>query len=152
MQLQTHHIDEFNQAQQADHKRRFDFAAASVADVHGLLKKLTDFQVAIPSWALGTGGTRFGRFPAGGEPRSLEEKIEDVGLLHRLNASSGAISLHIPVGYSGEPNFYKSTGGTTWLAVRRHELQHLPGPEGPGAQLQIWFDAARGQAGAAAGD
>ncbi|MCL4122969.1 UNVERIFIED_CONTAM: hypothetical protein GTU68_011553 [Idotea baltica] len=54
------------------------------------------FQIAIPSWALGTGGTRFGRFPGGGEPRSLEEKIEDVGLLHKLNQSSGAISLHIP--------------------------------------------------------
>jgi L-rhamnose isomerase/sugar isomerase len=25
-----------------------------------------EFQVAIPSWALGTGGTRFGRLPAGG--------------------------------------------------------------------------------------
>src|SRR5690606_30586594 len=49
-----------------------------------------------PSWALGTGGTRFGRFSGGGEPRSLEEKIEDVGLLHALNHSSGAISLHIP--------------------------------------------------------
>jgi L-rhamnose isomerase/sugar isomerase len=108
MQLQTHHIDEFNQAQHADHKRRFDFAAAYVADVHGLLKKLTDFQVAIPSWALGTGGTRFGRFPAGGEPRSLEEKIEDVGLLHRLNASSGAISLHIPWDIPENPTSIKA--------------------------------------------
>ncbi|HEX8038322.1 MAG TPA: sugar isomerase, partial [Chryseosolibacter sp.] len=41
-------------------------------------------------------GTRFGRFPGGGEPRTLEEKIEDIGLLHALNRSSGAISLHIP--------------------------------------------------------
>jgi L-rhamnose isomerase/sugar isomerase len=45
---------------------------------------------------LGTGGTRFGRFGGGGEPRNLEEKIEDIGLLHALNKSSGAISLHIP--------------------------------------------------------
>ena len=61
-----------------------------------LLQKLIDFQVAIPSWALGTGGTRFARFGGGGEPRNLEEKIEDIGLLHALNKSSGAISLHIP--------------------------------------------------------
>src|SRR5687767_11939511 len=61
-----------------------------------LVKKIRAFQVAIPSWALGTGGTRFGRFPKGGEPRNLEEKIEDVGLLHQLNRNSGAISLHIP--------------------------------------------------------
>lgn len=60
------------------------------------MEQLQAFQVAIPSWALGTGGTRFGRFAGGGEPRNLEEKIEDVGLLHALNQSSGAISLHIP--------------------------------------------------------
>lgn len=65
-------------------------------DVGSIINKLRAFQIAIPSWALGTGGTRFGRFPGGGEPRSLEEKIADVGLLHALNKSSGAISLHIP--------------------------------------------------------
>ena len=65
-------------------------------DVENIISKLKEFQVAIPSWALGTGGTRFGRFPGGGEPSSLEQKLEDIGLLHKLNASSGAISLHIP--------------------------------------------------------
>lgn len=65
-------------------------------DAHGVVEQLRDFQVAIPSWALGTGGTRFGRFAGGGEPRSLEEKIADVALLHQLNGASGAISLHIP--------------------------------------------------------
>ncbi|MDA0194912.1 MAG: TIM barrel protein [Bacteroidetes bacterium] len=64
--------------------------------VEDIIAKLNDLQIAIPSWALGTGGTRFGRFPGGGEPSSLEQKIQDVGLLHQLNASSGAISLHIP--------------------------------------------------------
>ncbi len=66
------------------------------ADAENVIKRLTEFQVAIPSWALGAGGTRFGRFSIGGEPRNLQEKIEDVGLLHALNRSGGAISLHIP--------------------------------------------------------
>jgi L-rhamnose isomerase/sugar isomerase len=57
---------------------------------------LKSFQIAIPSWALGQGGTRFGRFSIGGEPRNLQEKIQDIGLLHALNGSSGAVSLHIP--------------------------------------------------------
>jgi len=61
-----------------------------------IVSKIESFQVAIPSWALGTGGTRFGRFPAGGEPSSLEEKIEDVGLIHSLTRSANSISLHIP--------------------------------------------------------
>ena len=71
-------------------------AGAAKLAAEAIIQKLVDFQIAIPSWALGTGGTRFGRFPGGGEPRSLEEKIEDVGLLHALNNASGAISLHIP--------------------------------------------------------
>ena len=60
------------------------------------------------SWALGTGGTRFGRFPGGGEPRSLEEKIDDVGLIHALNAGSGAISLHIPWDIPGDIDAVKA--------------------------------------------
>jgi L-rhamnose isomerase/sugar isomerase len=79
-----------------EHERRFKFAAEGLNDAEGVIKKLMDFQVAIPSWALGSGGTRFGRFAGGGEPGTLEEKIEDIGLLHALNQSSGAISLHIP--------------------------------------------------------
>ena len=78
----------------AEHKRKFDFAAADIKNVNALIQKLIDFNVAIPSWALGTGGTRFGRFSGAGEPGNLTEKMEDVGLLHALNRSSGAISLH----------------------------------------------------------
>lgn len=85
-----------NQKSVNQHKRKFDFIKNELENVENVIKKLIEFQVAIPSWALGSGGTRFGRFPGGGEPRSLEEKIEDVGLLHALNRSSGAISLHVP--------------------------------------------------------
>ncbi|MFN8340413.1 MAG: TIM barrel protein [Cyclobacteriaceae bacterium] len=96
MTLDASLIHDHNRQQQAAHEKKL---RAMVSDIHhheALLERLRQFQIAIPSWALGTGGTRFGRFPGGGEPRSLEEKIEDVGLLHRLNRSSGAISLHIP--------------------------------------------------------
>ena len=93
-------IDAFNNSQKSEHTRNFDFLAESLekkgVNTNQLVEKLSSFQIAIPSWALGTGGTRFGRFPEGGEPRNLEEKIADVGLLHALNRSSGAISLHIP--------------------------------------------------------
>ena len=89
-------IDDHNAKLLAKHRTLFDFAKNETEGVERIIQRLIDFQVAIPSWALGTGGTRFGRFPGGGEPRSLEEKIEDVGLLHKLNKTSGAISLHIP--------------------------------------------------------
>ena len=96
MQIEKYKINELNSKIADDHQRRFEFVAADVANIGDILAKLQAFQIAIPSWALGTGGTRFGRFSGGGEPRSIEEKIEDVGVLHALNKSSGAISLHIP--------------------------------------------------------
>jgi L-rhamnose isomerase/sugar isomerase len=96
MRIEQYQVNEANQELLSDHQKRFEFVADGLKDLNALIQKLIDFQVAIPSWALGTGGTRFGRFPGGGEPRSLEEKIEDVGLLHTINRSSGAISLHIP--------------------------------------------------------
>jgi L-rhamnose isomerase/sugar isomerase len=96
MILEKEKIEQSNSASLSKHKKSFEYISAQIENTEDVIKKLIDFQVAIPSWALGTGGTRFGRFPGGGEPRNLEEKIEDVGLLHALNNSSGAISLHIP--------------------------------------------------------
>jgi L-rhamnose isomerase/sugar isomerase len=96
MQIEKHKVDELNHQLADKHKRQFEHVAEDVVDLDGVLKKLSAFNVAIPSWALGTGGTRFGRFSGGGEPRSLEEKIEDVGVIHALNRSSNSISLHIP--------------------------------------------------------
>jgi L-rhamnose isomerase/sugar isomerase len=89
-------ILEINQPLLSGHQYRFDQFAHGRKHVEDIVSKLMAFNVAIPSWALGTGGTRFGRFAGAGEPRSLEEKMDDVGLLHALNRASGAISLHIP--------------------------------------------------------
>ena len=96
MDIKVDQIAAHNRVLEATHQRKFAHLAADVPQVEVIVQKLMDFQVAIPSWALGTGGTRFGRFSGGGEPRNLEEKIADIGLLHALNRSSGAISLHIP--------------------------------------------------------
>jgi L-rhamnose isomerase/sugar isomerase len=96
MLIGANKIESHNDELLKKHQNKFAFTASEIGETESIIQKLIDFQIAIPSWALGTGGTRFGRFPGGGEPRSLEEKIEDVGLLHALNNASGAISLHIP--------------------------------------------------------
>src|ERR1700753_2990687 len=109
MRLEKYKVEEHNQSLLDAHRGKLDFLSAGIQSATGtspdhpaILQKLIDFQVAIPSWALGTGGTRFGRFTAGGDPRSLEEKMEDIGLLHMLTRSSGAISLHIPWDIPGD--------------------------------------------------
>ncbi|AEV33009.1 putative sugar isomerase [Owenweeksia hongkongensis DSM 17368] len=99
MILNDQNIEDANKSALSDHQKQYDNLKSTLSDKHDLdaiIQKLKDFQVAIPSWALGTGGTRFGRYGGGGEPRTLEEKMYDVGLIHKLNQNSGAISLHIP--------------------------------------------------------
>ncbi|RNL53377.1 sugar isomerase [Pedobacter jejuensis] len=99
MNIEHNQIEKHNDSLLTAHQRKLNFLKEewSQIDLESVIRKLVDFQIAIPSWALGTGGTRFGRFAiTGGEPRTIEEKIEDVGLLHALNGASGAISLHIP--------------------------------------------------------
>lgn len=96
MQVEKYSIENHNERLLKEHQRRMNYISATVNNAEKIIEQLQAFQIAIPSWALGTGGTRFGRFSGGGEPRTLEEKIEDIGLLHALNHSSGAVSLHIP--------------------------------------------------------
>jgi L-rhamnose isomerase/sugar isomerase len=123
-------IQEHNQSLLKEHKNKFDFISSRVNDIENVLQKLMAFNVAIPSWALGTGGTRFGRFGIGGEPRSLEEKMEDIGLLHSLNKSSGAISLHIPWDIPGNINNIKSLAEQYELkfdAMNSNTFQDQPG-------------------------
>jgi L-rhamnose isomerase/sugar isomerase len=106
MKIEQYQIDQHNDSLFSRHNNQFIFLQEQLGEqginAKDIVKALEAFQVAIPSWALGTGGTRFGRFSGVGEPRSLEEKIEDVGLLHALNRSSGSISLHIPWDIPGQ--------------------------------------------------
>jgi L-rhamnose isomerase/sugar isomerase len=94
------HIQSSNKPKEIAHARAFNFLAEDLdkkgLNVELLIQQLQALQIAIPSWALGTGGTRFGRFSGGGEPATLIQKIQDVGILHALNHSSNTISLHIP--------------------------------------------------------
>jgi L-rhamnose isomerase / sugar isomerase len=130
MHLGKNIIEEHNQSLLKVHRENFEFLATGLPDAENVLKKLIAFQVAIPSWALGTGGTRFARFSAGGEPRTLEEKIEDIGLLHELNGSSGLISLHIPWDIPEDAGAIKDMAaayGLRFDAMNSNTFQDQPG-------------------------
>ena len=126
MRVQKQHIDSLNSDLAASHTKKLAYTFSEIENAEAIIQQLINFQIAIPSWALGTGGTRFGRFPGGGEPRSLEEKIEDVGLIHALNQSSGAISLHIPWDIPTDANAIKTLAaqhGLKFDAVNSNTFQ-----------------------------
>ncbi|MDO9373479.1 MAG: TIM barrel protein [Ferruginibacter sp.] len=132
MLLNKRLIEESNDQLLSSHQKGYHYVSSSIDNVVEIIQKLVDFQVAIPSWALGTGGTRFGRFSGGGEPGNLEEKIEDIGLLHALNKSSGAISLHIPWDIPNDPEAIRKLAAMHELkfdAVNSNTFQDQAGQE-----------------------
>jgi L-rhamnose isomerase / sugar isomerase len=65
-------------------------------DIDAVTKQVAAFGVAIPSWGVGTGGTRFARFPGIGEPRNVFEKLQDCAVIQALTRATPTVSLHLP--------------------------------------------------------
>lgn len=116
-----------------NHERDFDHLTEQLTrrgvDVAEIVRKIEEFEVAIPSWALGTGGTRFGRFPGGGEPRNVFEKMTDICVINQLTQSASAVSLHIPWDEPKDPielREHASQLGLTFDAVNSNTFQDQP--------------------------
>jgi len=93
-------IAEQNKKQSDQLVEDFDYLAGKLQrrtiDIESIVDKARSIRVALPSWGVGTGGTRFARFPGPGEPRGIYEKLEDCSTINRLVRSTSSVSLHIP--------------------------------------------------------
>ena len=99
-------------------------------DIEHLVKKAQAFRVAVPSWGVGTGGTRFARFPGIGEPRDIYEKLEDCGTIFKLVRSTPAVSLHIPWDKPDDATKLREFAGARGLsfdAMNSNTFQDQPG-------------------------
>jgi L-rhamnose isomerase/sugar isomerase len=65
-------------------------------DIRAITETASQLTVALPSWGVGTGGTRFARFPGPGEPRNIFEKLDDCSVIQQLGKVTPKVSLHIP--------------------------------------------------------
>jgi L-rhamnose isomerase/sugar isomerase len=52
--------------------------------------------IELPSWAFGNSGTRFKVFGSPGTARTVEEKIADAAMVHRMTGLAPTVALHIP--------------------------------------------------------
>ncbi len=134
MKIEASQIESTNKSSQELHRKDFDhlreFLSRRNIKTDDLIAKLAALQVATPSWALGTGGTRFGRFPGPGEPGNLEEKIADVAILHKLTRQTSNISLHIPWDDPKDPAAIKEVAkshGIVFDSVNSNTFQDQPG-------------------------
>jgi len=116
------------------HDRDFAALADSLArrgvDANDLVARVQRFEVAIPSWALKTGGTRFGRFPGAGEPRTLAETLDDAAVVQRLSRATPRVSLHIPWDTPDDPAAVLEQARTLGIgfdAINSNTFQDQPG-------------------------
>jgi L-rhamnose isomerase/sugar isomerase len=99
-EIESSFIAEQNGSSAAAHAEDFDHLGRKLdrrgVDIDAIVEKARTLRVAIPSWGVGTGGTRFARFPGPGEPRGIYEKLEDCSTINKLVRTTPAVSLHIP--------------------------------------------------------
>jgi L-rhamnose isomerase/sugar isomerase len=79
---------------------------------------------------VGTGGTRFARFPGPGEPRDVFDKLDDCAVVHQLSGATSRVSLHLP--WDRTRDFaalreFAAERGLGFAAVNSNTFQDRPG-------------------------
>ena len=121
----------------AQEKLRADYDALGAhldrrgIDITTIKSRVATYGVAVPSWGVGTGGTRFARFPGAGEPRDIFDKLSDCGLIHQLTRATPSVSLHIP--WDAQPaadlNSKAEEVGLSFDAMNSNTFQDQPDQE-----------------------
>ncbi|BBY19645.1 L-rhamnose isomerase [Mycolicibacterium litorale] len=57
---------------------------------------LDNLEIELPSWAFGNSGTRFKVFGTPGTARTVQEKIADAAMVHKMTGLAPRVALHIP--------------------------------------------------------
>ncbi|AMM83485.1 sugar isomerase [Martelella sp. AD-3] len=94
--------------------------------------KVAAYGVAVPSWGVGTGGTRFARFPGAGEPRHIFDKLDDCAVIQQLTRATPTVSLHIPWDKVDDLSELRQRGAALGLgfdAMNSNTFQDQPGQE-----------------------
>ncbi|SON57265.1 Xylose isomerase [Hartmannibacter diazotrophicus] len=117
-------------ALRTDYDRLGETLARRGIAIDDIKRKVAAYGVAIPSWGVGTGGTRFARFPGAGEPRGIFDKLEDCAVIHELTRATPTVSLHIPWDKVGDLSALKQRGddlGLGFDAMNSNTFQDQPG-------------------------
>src|SRR5208283_3666415 len=106
-------------------------------DIEAITAKVAAFAVAVPTWGVGTGGTRFARFPGPGEPRNIFDKLEDCATIHQLTRATPACSPHFP--WDKVDDYRELTECATALGVGFDAVNSNTFQDQPGQTLSYKF-------------
>ena len=155
-------VEQHNASQRANLQADYDALGGMLSrrgvDIEALTATAQSFAVALPSWGVGTGGTRFARFPGKGEPRDVTEKLEDCAVINQLTRVTPAVSLHFPWDKPSDPKALREqavahnidcielgkTLGSKGLTVWVGDGANFPGQNNLRGALERYIDSARG--------
>ena len=106
-------------------------------EIEAITARVADFGVAIPSWGVGTGGTRFARFPGPGEPRDIWEKLDDCAAIQALAALDAARLAAHPWDRVEDPAALAERGRALGLGFDAMNSNTFSDQPGPAALLQV---------------
>jgi L-rhamnose isomerase / sugar isomerase len=121
--------DKRSNALKSDYSALAENLSRRGVDIEAVTARVEKFFVAVPSWGVGTGGTRFARFPGLGEPRGIFDKLEDCAVIHQLTQATPTVSLHIPWDKT-DPKGLKAKGDALGLgfdAMNSNTFSDAPG-------------------------
>jgi L-rhamnose isomerase/sugar isomerase len=82
-----------------------------------LIERINTLRVETPSWGYGNSGTRFKVFALPGAAQTVEEKIADAGLVHKLTGICPTVALHIPWDRASDWNDLKRVASIHGVAI-----------------------------------
>ena len=126
--LEKHNADRLA-ALQSDYNHLGEQLDRRGIHIEAIKARVAKYTVAVPSWGVGTGGTRFAKFPGPGEPRDIFDKLEDCSVINELTRATPSVSLHIPWDKT-DPNRLKQAAarfGLSFDAMNSNTFADAPG-------------------------
>ncbi|HZP11829.1 MAG TPA: TIM barrel protein, partial [Nevskiaceae bacterium] len=114
--------DEYESLGRALHRRGLSIDAVK--------QRVAALELALPTWGVGVGGTRFARFPIPGEPSCIEEKLEDCAVVQQLCRITPRVSPHFPWDKTSDARALREQAAALGLgfdAVNSNTFQDVPG-------------------------
>jgi L-rhamnose isomerase/sugar isomerase len=99
-------------------------------DIRDIERRIAGFSVALPSWGVGRGGTRFAKFPLAGGPTTVDEKLEDCAVVQQLCRITPRVSPHFPWDSTSDYAALRQRAenqGLAFDAVNSNTFQDRPG-------------------------
>jgi L-rhamnose isomerase/sugar isomerase len=82
-----------------------------------LIERINRLRVETPSWGYGNSGSRFKVFAQPGAAQTVEEKIADAGLVHKLTGICPTVALHIPWDRASDWDELKRVASSQGIAI-----------------------------------